>query len=253
MIEDGHSHVVAYAFVSSEQQHTVTNLLKTFVTNNPKASETSVVIVDKDFTEISAIKEAFQSQPAIQLCQFHVMKALMAAAEQVSSSSEERDHLYKSFKETVHAPTPDAFEEAKKDFFLGLPTTMLKGTLKKIGHAFHTCGHDISVTEFTAGNNRTSRVESQNGKIKQILQSSVKLHEALRGTLKLSSAQTRESRHHASTLKTSTFYTSPAPSKLQALCAKDPTTHACTAIKDLTPYSCTAINKEVDMAKKTDG
>lgn len=117
MIEDGHSHVVAYAFVSSEQQHTVTNLLKTFVTNNPKASETSVVIVDKDFTEISAIKEAFQSQPAIQLCQFHVMKALMAAAEQVSSSSEERDHLYKSFKETVHAPTPDAFEEAKKDFF----------------------------------------------------------------------------------------------------------------------------------------
>lgn len=61
MVEDGAgcSHVVAYAFVASEQQHIVTKLLQTFVTNNPKASETSVVMVDKDFTEIGAIKNPF--------------------------------------------------------------------------------------------------------------------------------------------------------------------------------------------------
>ncbi|KAH8019561.1 hypothetical protein HPB51_019988 [Rhipicephalus microplus] len=82
MVEDGagSSHVVAYTFVASKQQHVVSKLLETFVKENAKTSETNVVIVDKDFTEITAIWETFNSKPAVQLCQFHVMKAFRAAA-----------------------------------------------------------------------------------------------------------------------------------------------------------------------------
>lgn len=72
------------------------------------------------------------------------MKAFMAAAGEVSKSSE-RDRLYKSFREMVHAPTP-AHLKRPKQTSLGLPMTMREATLRKTGQAFHTCGHDTSVT-----------------------------------------------------------------------------------------------------------
>lgn len=77
VVQDGSglSHVVAYAFVSSEQQHVVTRLLQTFVEENPAAIDTKVVIVDKDFTEVNAVKAAFPGSPVVQLCEFHVKRA----------------------------------------------------------------------------------------------------------------------------------------------------------------------------------
>lgn len=86
----GRSHVVAYAFVASEQQH-VTQLLNIFVKENTAASKTSVVVVDKDSTEISAVRETFPSKPAVQLCQFHVTKAFKIAAGQHAKSAQERE------------------------------------------------------------------------------------------------------------------------------------------------------------------
>lgn len=61
MVEDGAgaSHVVAYAFVASEQEHVVTKLPQSFAYENSKTACTNVVIVDKDFTEISSIRGTF--------------------------------------------------------------------------------------------------------------------------------------------------------------------------------------------------
>lgn len=77
VVEDGagHSHVVTYAFVASQQQHVVTQLLDIFVRENTTPSRTSAAVVDKGFTEISAVRETFPSKPSVQLCQFHVTKA----------------------------------------------------------------------------------------------------------------------------------------------------------------------------------
>ncbi|KAH8027311.1 hypothetical protein HPB51_004223 [Rhipicephalus microplus] len=118
MVEDGvsSSHVVAYAFVASEQQHVVSKLLETFVKENVKTSETNVVIIDKDFTEIAAIRETFNSKPAVQHCQFHVMKAFRAAAGRSAHYTEEQERLISSFGEMVCAPTPEKFEDAQTDF-----------------------------------------------------------------------------------------------------------------------------------------
>lgn len=71
----GRSHVVAYAFVASEQQHVVTQLLDMFVHENTAPSSTSAAVLNKDFMEIPAVWETFPSKPAVQLCQFHVTKA----------------------------------------------------------------------------------------------------------------------------------------------------------------------------------
>ncbi|XP_049517097.1 uncharacterized protein LOC119441311 isoform X2 [Dermacentor silvarum] len=241
MVEDGAgaSHVVAYAFVASEQQHVVTKLLETFVNANSAAARTNVVIVDKDFTEIAAIRETFHSRPAVQLCQFHVMKAFRAAAGQLAHSAEERERLVASFSEMVNAPNPEKFEEAQTDYLRhanAQACTYFEKNWRNIPNmwARHLCDK-----EFTAGNNTTNRVESHNAKIKQILSSSDKLHEALRGVVKLSGALTQEARHRACVMKTSTFYSYDASSNIEAICAKK-----------LTPYACSTIYKEAAKARK---
>lgn len=93
IVQDGNggSQVVAYAFVPSKQQHVVSQLLAMFVQGNPDTANTKVAVVDKDFTEISAIRTTFPNSPATQLCQFHVKKAFRAAAGQLAKSVEERD------------------------------------------------------------------------------------------------------------------------------------------------------------------
>lgn len=108
VVQDGSglSHVVAYAFVASEQQHVVTSLLEIFVQENSAATNTKVVVIDKDFTEVNAVKAAFPGSPAVQLCEFHVKKAFQTAAAQLGKSPDERKRLLGSFSEMLHAPTP---------------------------------------------------------------------------------------------------------------------------------------------------
>lgn len=57
---------------------------------NPAALDMKVVVVDKDFTEIAAIKTAFSSSPAVQLCEFHTTKAFRSAARQLVKPVDER-------------------------------------------------------------------------------------------------------------------------------------------------------------------
>lgn len=186
VVEDGsgRSHVVGYTFVASEQQHVVTELLNTFVKENTGTSRTSVV-VDKDFTEISAVRETFPSKPAVQLCQFHAVKAFKAAAGQLSQSAQERDRVVSSFNDMLCAPTSEEFEEARAKFlrYTSEEASLYFENWAKIPEmwARHLC--DAS---FTAGNNTTNRVESHNGKLKNIFSSHEKLHDALRALLKVS-------------------------------------------------------------------
>ncbi|KAL3186036.1 hypothetical protein MRX96_028165 [Rhipicephalus microplus] len=92
------------AYKSFPECHHVTEMLNLFVKENPCSENTGVIVVDKDFTEISAIRSAFPSAPSIQLCQFHVMKAFRTAASHLARSAEERDKMVTTFNEMLHAP-----------------------------------------------------------------------------------------------------------------------------------------------------
>lgn len=102
-----------------------------FVDESPESAHTKVVIVDKDFTEISAIKAAFSSSPAIQLCQFHVAKAFRTAASNFSKSAEERNHLIACFPDLVHVPTSNRFQECTNHVTAGETAGQL--TLVRVG------------------------------------------------------------------------------------------------------------------------
>ena len=73
MVEDGYGHgrTVFYAAISEESSRYVSAIVKAFKECNPTFSQTKVVIVDKDFTEIKIVKEELPNA-TILFCQFHV-------------------------------------------------------------------------------------------------------------------------------------------------------------------------------------
>ncbi|KAL3191943.1 hypothetical protein MRX96_059446 [Rhipicephalus microplus] len=169
----GESQVIAYAFVASEQCHHVTEMLNLFVKENPCSENTGVIVVDKDFTEISAIRSAFPSAPSIQLCQFHVMKAFRTAA------SHERDKMVTTFNEMLHAPNSSKFEDAQSEFTRFASKDSIEYLEKNWLSIKNMWVRHICDQEFTCGANTTNRVEAHNGFIKTALSSSTKLHDAL--------------------------------------------------------------------------
>lgn len=88
--------------------------------------------------------------------------------------------------------------------------------------------------EFNSRNNTTNRVGSINGKIKNILSSSSKLHEALRAILKMSCSMYQEARHKAFLLKTCEFNSQQESENVEKQCAKL-----------LTPYACALASEEL--------
>lgn len=236
VVQDGSglSHVVAYAFVSSEQQHVVTRLLQTFVQENPAAEDTKVVVVDKDFTEVNAVKAAFPGSPVVQLCEFHVKRAFQTAAAQIGKSPEERERLLTSFCEMLHAPTPSTYNEAKEEFDRYASAEAASYFTKNWGGITDMRVRHLCDREFTGGNNTTNRVESHNAKIKNVLSSSCKLHEAVRGLLKISTSMSQEAHHKTSLLKTCDFYCHEVRGGVQEQCSKK-----------LTPYACKLVSGEL--------
>lgn len=234
IVEDGagRSHVVAYAFVASEQQH-VTQLLDIFVKENLATARTSVV-VDKDFTEISAVRETFPSKPAVQLRQFHVTKAFKAAAGQLSKSEQERDRLVISFNEVLCAPTSQMFEEAH-DECLRYASEEARMYFEKNWAKIPEMGaRHLCDALLTTENNTPNHVESHNGKLKNILSSHEKLHDALHALLKVSDSMLQEARHQAALFQTCEFYSYSTSGGIEKMC-----------FKEFTPYACALVSKEV--------
>ncbi|KAG0430941.1 hypothetical protein HPB47_022240 [Ixodes persulcatus] len=215
-----------------KEQHVVTRLLELFVQENTATANTRVVVVDKDFTEITAVRTTFPSAPAVQLCQFHVFKAFRAAVGHLAKSSDERERLSSCFGEMLHAPTPDKFKEAKAEFERFASADVSSYFAKNWGSIPEMWARHLCDREFTGGNNTTNRVESHNARIKHVLASSSKLHEALRGLMKLSSSMLHEVRHKTMLLKTSEFYSYEASEDVQKQCSKVLTPYACKLVSD---------------------
>lgn len=236
LVQDGcgASQVVGYAFVASEQYHVLSKLLETFVKENPSSQETQVVVVDKDFTAINAIRNTFTSAPSVQLCQFHVVKAFGVAAGRLGRSLEEKQKMICTFKEMLHAPTMEKFEEVKADFHRYASKEAVAYFDENWGSITEMWVRHICDREFTFGDNTTNRVESHNNLIKKVLKSSSKLHEALANLLKLAGMSRQNTCHAATLLKTCNFYSYNTSHDIERQCEKV-----------LTPYACRLVSKQL--------
>ncbi|KAE9231959.1 hypothetical protein PF005_g2888 [Phytophthora fragariae] len=66
---------VQHALLQNEQRPTLLTAMEEFKANNPEWKKLRCILIDKDFTEMSALKKAFPDV-TILLCQFHVSKYL---------------------------------------------------------------------------------------------------------------------------------------------------------------------------------
>lgn len=149
----------AYCFVSSEDTDHMNTMMQTFVELQQGAQRTACVIVDKDFKEIGAIRENMPPGITIQLCEFHVKKALKRAV--ASSKNEDKQKLNKLLEQKVHAPNEEAYDDLKAE---------LDRTASESFKAYFDKNWDdikdmwvrcLCDTHFNLGNNTTNRLESQ--------------------------------------------------------------------------------------------
>ncbi|KAH7949186.1 hypothetical protein HPB49_006233 [Dermacentor silvarum] len=163
-------------------------MLNLIVKEKPCSENTGVIVVDKDFSEISAIRSAFPSAPSIQLCQFNVMKAFRTGASHLARSNEERDKMVTTFNEMLQPPNSRKFEDAQSEFTRFASKELIEDLEKNWLSIRNMWVRHICDQEFTCGANTTNRVEVHNGFLKTALSSSTKLHDAVRKLLDLSSS-----------------------------------------------------------------
>ncbi|KAM7289434.1 uncharacterized protein ISCGN_029563 [Ixodes scapularis] len=170
-----------------------TSMMAEFYKKFPEGVEkTKCVIVDKDFKEIRAIRNNFSSDAVVQLCEFHVKKALKRA---VTSSKDDadKDRLNSLLVKMIHAPNEEAYDVLKAE----LDQTASEGFKAYFEKHWHNM-QDMWVRyrcdqHFNLGNNTTNRVECHNSKLKAVLKVSDKIQVALKSMLKLHSIKIVES------------------------------------------------------------
>ncbi|XP_052126010.1 zinc finger SWIM domain-containing protein 3-like isoform X2 [Frankliniella occidentalis] len=179
----GSGRVVGYAFVHNELKttlHKVLDCLKASM-GEETTDKIKVFVVDKDYSEIGAIKEVFPNA-RIQLCDFHVSKLFTKKA---SGHSEEVLSIltklrYAEDDGTFQALVVELEEECDPELF-----TYFNDNWLKIPEAW--CTKD---RQDCLGNTTSNRLENHNGKIKMVLNHENSLYECIKGLLDLH--QTKE-------------------------------------------------------------
>jgi len=219
----GSSNVAAYCYVANEQQTVVTDMVKTFVEFNDVTASTKCVIVDKDICEINAVREAFTSEPRIQLCEFHVKRAFKVAIGNSSHTGDEKAKLNSILAAMLRAADKTSYCDEKAEF-------------ERVANAdmcsyFHNNCREMWVRylcdqHMNLGNNTNNRVESHNSKIKAVLRNSDDLHVALRGLTMLHAVMRSEQTHECFLATAMQTYSYACKSDLVEECQKLLTSYA---------------------------
>lgn len=244
LVQDGggNSHIVAYALIASDRPQLITRLFGTFMRENPSAVNTKVVVVDKDFRTVNAIKGAvkcaFQKLPAVQLCEFHFIEAFRSAVRELSESEEEQQQLVTSFSEMVRSPTAEHFEWAKLDF----TSCANEGVLKHFNDNWRSTpdrwARHLCDLRFMGANNSTNCVKPHSTMIRNTVNSSDKLHDVLGRLLDIAEDLHRQVRHIVTEGPACNFHIPAMTENVERLCAEV-----------LTPYACSLVSLEVQKAK----
>ena len=110
MIEDGNGHgrTVFYAATTDESAQHLSAIIQGFKQCHSSYSNTKVVIIDKDFTELSVLREELPNT-TILFCQFHVIKCFYKAVSDLEVPKERRDALRKVLHDMVYSENVDEY------------------------------------------------------------------------------------------------------------------------------------------------
>ena len=178
---NGHGQIVGLFLLARENAVDIKSMVEIFASANPTVADTKTVVVDKDFSEIAALQTVLP-HVALQLCTFHCIKAVKAKLSTLAISTDEKRDLLAIFRKLLYAKDEAEFQglteqiHTKSQVFLDYLAQNWFPIKERWVHYMKNCHLNL-------GNTTTNRIESQFGKLKQLLQSKVSLALCLRQLL----------------------------------------------------------------------
>jgi len=178
VIEDsnGEGKLGALILTKGETAISIETMLQRIKWHNPEVNKTRVVIVDKDFAEVNAIK-ATLPDAQIQLCVFHVLKAIRKELLRSVPKEAQRD-VYSIVHGLVYSRNADQFDKRWSELsnYTNFASYMTTNWLPiKTWWVYYERASHINL-----GNTTNNRIESQFGKIKHVLNRKRRLNECVR-------------------------------------------------------------------------
>ena len=149
---NGQSEIVATFLMTLETEEAITKMVQVFKTNNPKWSQTRVVVSDKDFTERTVFKKEFPSA-CLLICLFHTLRTLKreVSCEKLGLLPGERDHALELLTAIVYSSSPQQYEDNYKDLKVSGLKSVIDYYWHPIRHEWVECfkGANFTVGERT--------------------------------------------------------------------------------------------------------
>ena len=182
LVEDsnGQSEIVAVCMLVTEDRDSTCWMFEAFKKLNSQWSQVRVVMADKDIGERDVIKEQLPNA-AVLICLFHTLRSLRReiSCEKMGITSGQRSHCLEMLQKLAYATSPAQYGDLYTEFQGSAPQTV-QDYFEENWHGIRdewvlgmksNCGNFLNFTN--------NRLESINGKLKQVTNRHSSLEEFL--------------------------------------------------------------------------
>lgn len=186
MVMDGHGsgRAVSYCFIANETMDMLTAVSKCLVSANPEAmSKTKCVVVDKDLSEIGAVKEVLGPDVSVQICTFHTQKAFKEGTKNIADK-EQKEAVRKILTKMVYCESDESYKGLHEELTAVAPDDWMENYFNKHWHSMPEawCNYQKLMT-VNFSNPTNNRLENHNGKLKELLDINHSMAESINGIL----------------------------------------------------------------------
>ena len=171
---NGQSEIVGIWVVANETEETIQSMVDIFKEQNPKWSETTTIMTDKDFIEREVFSRSFPDAK-LRICLFHVLRSFRreVTTDKMSINKKQRDAPLETIQKIAYSRSLTEYETHKQ--------TLMEKNIPAFDSYFNNSWDPIKeqwvigLSESTSlGNNTNNRVESINQKVKQVIDKNAK-------------------------------------------------------------------------------
>jgi hypothetical protein len=174
---EGRGRPAFHAFVKHENAVTITDVLKDF-TETYHNQETQLVLIDKDFSEMSALADILPGA-RVNLCSFHVSQAVQRWLRSKKLDEDTISRLHELFMRQVYVESIAEFEELKDEMSREMGNTCLNYFQKWWSNA-QMWASAFNRDTCNLGIKTTNHVESYHQKIKTFIHAQMSLPETIK-------------------------------------------------------------------------
>jgi hypothetical protein len=177
---EGHGKPVFHAFVKHENKHILSSLLTDFQ-RSYQSNDTYLILIDKDFSEIAALKDNFPDSK-INLCAFHVSRAIQRGLTRMDVGKEVASEVLDLFMRQVYEDSKEEFLRIQEKITALIPRSSLE-YFQKWWRDAEMWASSYNKDICNLGIKTTNHVESYHQKIKKFLSQTVTLPQAMKNIM----------------------------------------------------------------------